>query len=117
MLTSHKFSPRISVRSRNVAVDSTFVYPSYRGRVAFDCRVLHVVTLCALAAIFQRRFHLISAYLAIHIVDLHLYWWPLTSSAVGALCRRGAGSPLGVIVAPIFPIPSLLLVGVGSLSL
>ena len=29
------------------------------------------------------------------------------------LCRRGAGSPLGVVVAPVFPVLSLLFVGVG----
>ena len=43
MLTSHAFRPRTSVRSRNAAVDSAFVYPSYRGRVVFNYRVLYVV--------------------------------------------------------------------------
>ena len=57
-------------------MDSAFVCPLYRGRVAFDYGVLHVVALCALAAFFQRRFHLMSAHLAMHVVDLHLCWWP-----------------------------------------
>ena len=76
MLTSYAFSPRISIRSRNAAVDSTFVCPSYRRRVGFNYRVLYIVTLYAFAAFFQRRFHLISTHLAIYIVDLHLYQWP-----------------------------------------
>ena len=76
MLASHAFSPRISVRSKNAAVDSAFICPLYRGRVAFDHGVLHVVALYALAAFFQRCFHSISAHLAMHMVDLHLCWWP-----------------------------------------
>ena len=73
MLASHIFSPKISVRSKNAAVDSAFVYPLYRGRVAFNHGVLHIVTLCTLAAFFQRYFHSISTHLAIHVVDLYLY--------------------------------------------
>ena len=42
MLTSHAFKPKTSACSRNAAVDSAFVCPSYRGRVAFDHGVLHV---------------------------------------------------------------------------
>ena len=38
MLVSHGFSPRTSVRSRKAAVDSTFIYPLYRGRVGFNHR-------------------------------------------------------------------------------
>ena len=73
MLASHAFSPRISVRSRNAAVDSTFVCPLYRGRVAFNYGVLYIVAFFAFMALSQRRFYLLSAYLAIYIVDLHLY--------------------------------------------
>ena len=73
MLTSYAFRPRISIRSRNATVDSAFVYPLYRGRVAFNYRVLHVAALYAFVAFFQRRFYLISAYLTIHMVDLYLY--------------------------------------------
>ena len=76
ILTSYTFSPRISIRSRNATVNSTFVYPSYRGRVAFNYRVLYVATLCAFIAFFYRRFYLISTYLIIYIVDLYLYWQP-----------------------------------------
>ena len=53
-------------------MDSAFVYPLYRGRVAFDYKVLHIVTLYALIAFFQHHFHLISTHLAMHIVDLYL---------------------------------------------
>ena len=87
MLTSHAFRPRISIRSRNATVDSAFVCPLYRGRVAFNYRVLHIAALCAFAAFFQRRFHSISAHLAMHVVDLHLYWWP------PSLCHRGGVVP------------------------
>ena len=52
MLASHIFSPKISVRSKNAAVDSAFIYPLYRGRVAFDYRVLYIVALYTLAAFF-----------------------------------------------------------------
>src|SRR5882757_9930868 len=85
MLTSHAFSPRTSVCSRKAAVDSAFVYPLYRGRVSIAYGVFHVVALYAFAAFFYRRFHLISAYLAIHIIDLYLYWWPPS-----LYCRGGA---------------------------
>jgi len=74
MLTSYTFSPRISIHSRNAAVDSTFVYPLYRGRVGFTYRVLYVAALCAFAAFFQHYFHSISTYLAMHIINLHLCW-------------------------------------------
>ena len=46
---------------------------SVTGRVGFNYRVLYVATLCAFIAFFYRYFYLISAYLAMHIVDLHLY--------------------------------------------
>jgi hypothetical protein len=89
MLASHAFRPRTSVRSRKAAVDSTFVCPSYRGRVAFAHRVLHVVAFCAFAAFSQRRFHSLSAHLAMHVVDLHLCWWPpILCSLSGALPAR-----------------------------
>jgi hypothetical protein len=73
MLTSYAFNSRTSVRSRKAAIDSAFVCPLYRGRVGFNYRVPHVVTLYAFAAFFYRRFYLISAHLVMHIVDLHLY--------------------------------------------
>jgi hypothetical protein len=72
MLTSYAFSPRTSIRSRKAAVDSAFVCPLYRGRVSINYRVLYVVAPCDFAAFFQRRFHLISAHLGIHKVDLNL---------------------------------------------
>ena len=73
MLASYAFSPRISVYSRNAVVDSAFVCPLYKGRVAFNYRVLYIVTLCALTAFSQHYFYLMSAHLAMHIVDLYLY--------------------------------------------
>ena len=73
MLANYAFRPKTSVHSRNAAVNSAFIYPLYRGRVAFDYRVLYIVTFYTLAAFFQCYFYLISAYLAIHIVDLYLY--------------------------------------------
>ena len=72
MLASHAFSPKISIYSKNAAVDSAFVCLLYKGRVAFDYGVLYIVALYTLAAFFQRCFYLISAHLAMHIVDLHL---------------------------------------------
>ena len=87
MLASHVFSPRISVRSRKAAVDSAFDYPSYRGRVAVVHGVFHVVALCTFAAFFHRRFHSVSAHLAMHVVDLHLCWWP------PSLCCCGGALP------------------------
>ena len=52
MLASHMFRPRTSVYSRKAAVDSAFVYPFYRGRVAFTYRVLYVVTFYTFTAFF-----------------------------------------------------------------
>ena len=72
MLASHAFSPRISVRSRKAAVDSTFDYPLYRGKVAVVHRVFYVVALYAFTTFFHRRFHSVSAHLVMHIVDLYL---------------------------------------------
>ena len=76
MLASHIFRPKTSVCSKKAAVDSAFVSPSYRGRVGVNYGVFHVAASCAFAAFFHYRFYLRSAYLAISIVDLHLYWWP-----------------------------------------
>jgi hypothetical protein len=76
MLTSHAFSPRTSIHRRKAAVASAFVCPLYRGRVGFNYRVPYVVALCAFTAFFYYRFHLISAHLAMQVVDLHLCWWP-----------------------------------------
>ena len=52
MLASYVFSPRISICSRNAAVDSAFVCLLYKERVAFNYGVFYMVTLCALAAFF-----------------------------------------------------------------
>ena len=76
MLINYTFSPKISVRSKKAAVDSAFNCPLYSGRVAVVHGVFHVVALCAFAAFFHHCFHSVSAYLAMHIVDLHLCWWP-----------------------------------------
>jgi len=67
MLTSNVFSPRASVHSRKAAVDSIFVYPSYRGRVSIIYRVFHVVVLYTFTVFFYCRFYLMSAHLAIYI--------------------------------------------------
>ena len=72
MLASYAFSPRISVCSRNAAVDSAFVCLLYKERVAFNYGVFYMVALCALAAFFQCHFYSLSAHLAMHMVDLHL---------------------------------------------
>ena len=72
MLASHTFRPKTSVYNRNMAVDSTFIYPLYRGRVAFDYRVFHIVAFYTFAAFSQHCFYLLSAHLAMHIVDFHL---------------------------------------------
>ena len=89
MLASHAFRPRTSVRSRNAAVDSAFVCPLYRGRVAFDYGVLYIVAFFAFAALSQCRFHSLSAYLVMYIVDLYLCWWPLILCCLcGALPAR-----------------------------
>ena len=76
MLTSYIFSPRISVCSKKTAVDSAFDCLLYRGRVVVVYGVFFVVTLCAFAAFFHYCFYLVSAHLAMHIVDLYLCWWP-----------------------------------------
>ena len=73
MLASYIFSPKISIHSRKAAIDSAFDCPLYRGRVAVVYGVFYVVTLCTFAAFFHRRFHLVSAHLAMYIVDLYLY--------------------------------------------
>ena len=73
MLTSYTFSPKISICSKNAAIDSAFICPLYKGRVTFNYGVLYIVALYALTAFFQCYFHLMSAYLAMHIVDLYLY--------------------------------------------
>ena len=76
MLTSYTFSPRTSVRRRKAAIASAFICPLYRGRVGFDYRVPYIIALYAFAAFFYCRFYLISAHLAMQVVDLHLYQWP-----------------------------------------
>ena len=73
MLASYVFRPRTSIRSRNAAVDSTFVYSLYRGRVAFNYRVLYIVAFCTFIAFSHLRFYLLLAHLAIYIVNLYLY--------------------------------------------
>ena len=72
MLASHTFRPKTSVCSRNVAIDSAFICLLYRGRVAFNYGVLYIVAFFAFAALSQCRFYLLSAYFAMHIVDLYL---------------------------------------------
>ena len=67
------FSPKISVYSRKAAVDSTFNYPLYRGRVAVVYGVFYVVAFCAFAAFFHCYFYLVSAHFVMHIIDLYLY--------------------------------------------
>ena len=76
ILASHTFKPRTSVYSKNMAIDSAFVCPLYRGRVTFDYRVLHIVAFFTFAALSQCCFYSLSAYLVMHIVDLYLYQWP-----------------------------------------
>ena len=76
MLANYTFRPKTSVHSRNTAVDFAFICLLYRGRVAFTYRVLYVVTFYAFAAFSQCCFYLLSAYFVMHIVNLHLYWWP-----------------------------------------
>jgi hypothetical protein len=85
ILTSYVFSPRTSIYRRKAAIDSAFVCPLYRGRVGFNYRVPYIVTLYAFTAFFYRHFHLISAYLAMQVVDLYLCWWPPI-----LCCRSGA---------------------------
>ena len=89
MLASYAFRPRTSVRSRNVAMDSAFICPLYRGRVAFDHGVLYIVTFFAFAALSQCCFYLLSAYFAMHVVNLHLCQWPsILCCLCGALPTR-----------------------------
>ena len=76
MLASYTFRPRTSVYSRNAAINSAFICPLYRGKIAFNHGVLYIVTFFAFAALSQHRFHSLSAHLAMHIVDLLLCWWP-----------------------------------------
>jgi len=85
MLASYAFSPKTSILSRKAAVDFTFVYLLYRGRVSIIYRVFYMAALRIFTTFFYRRFHLISAYLAIHIVDLYMCWQPPI-----LYCRSGA---------------------------
>ena len=73
MLASHAFRPRTSVYSRNAAVDSAFVCLLYKGRVAFNYGVLYIVTFFTFTALSQYCFYLLSAHLAMYIVNLYLY--------------------------------------------
>ena len=73
MLASYIFRPKTFVHNRNAAVDSAFVCLLYRERVAFNYGVLHIVAFFAFMALSQCRFYLLSAYLAIYIVNLYLY--------------------------------------------
>ena len=79
MLASHAFRPITFVYNKNAAVDSAFVSPLYRGIVGVVYGVFQVAAFCVFAAFFQCLFHLRSAYLAINVVDFHLYWWPPVS--------------------------------------
>ena len=76
ILINHIFSLKTSIQSKKAAVDSAFNCPLYKGRVAVVYGVFYVVALYAFTAFFYCYFHLISAYLIMHIVDLYLYWWP-----------------------------------------
>ena len=76
MFVNHAFRPRTSIYSRKAAVNSAFISPLYRGRVGVDYRVFYIAASCAFTAFFYYYFYLRSAYLAISVVDLHLYWWP-----------------------------------------
>ena len=76
MLISYTFRPKTSVYSKITAVDSAFVCPLYRGRVAFNYGVLYIVAFYAFAAFSQCHFYSLSAHLVMHIVNLHLYWRP-----------------------------------------
>ena len=76
MLTSYAFSPKTSIYNKKAAIDSAFIYPLYRGRVSISYRVLYVIPFYTFIAFFYFYFYLISTYLAIYIVDLHLYQQP-----------------------------------------
>ena len=84
MLINYIFNPKIFVYSRKAAVDFTFNCPLYRGRVAVVYGVFYVVALCIFAAFFHCRFYLVSAHLVMHIVDLHLCWWPPSLCCCGS---------------------------------
>jgi len=84
MLASHAFRPITFVHNKNVAVDSAFVSPSYRGIVGVVYGVFQVAASYVFVASFQCFFHLRSAHLAINVIDFHLCWWPPVS------CRRGS---------------------------
>ena len=73
MLVSHIFSPKISIYSKNAAIDSAFICLLYRGRVGFNYGVFYVVALYAFIAFFHCCFYSIFAHFAMHVVDLHLY--------------------------------------------
>ena len=73
MLINYAFSPKISIYSKKVAIDSAFNCPLYRGRVAVIYGVFYVVALCAFTAFFHYHFYSVSAHLVMHIVDLYLY--------------------------------------------
>ena len=94
MFTSHIFRPRTSVYSRNAAIDFTFICLLYRGRVAFNYKVLYIVTFYAFTAFSQYCFYSLSAHLVMYIVDLHLYQQPpilcCLSGALPALCCLSA---------------------------
>ena len=84
MLASHAFSPKTSIYSKKAAVDSTFKYSLYRGRVAIVHRVFYMVAFYAFTAFFYRHFYSISAYLAMYIVDLYLCQWPSSLCCCGS---------------------------------
>ena len=66
-------------------MDFAFVCPLYKGRVSVDYGVLHVAASCTFTAFLQCHFHLRSAHLAMHVVDLHLCWWPPNLCGLGVL--------------------------------
>ena len=72
MFTSYIFSFKTSIYSKKIAINLAFIYPLYRERINIIYRVFYIATLCTFTARSQRHFHLISTYLVMHILDLHL---------------------------------------------
>jgi hypothetical protein len=73
---SHAFSPITSVRKRKRAVASALVSPSYRGIVRTVHGVSHVLARRPYASFSHLFLHVMSAHLAISVVDLYRCWWP-----------------------------------------
>jgi len=52
MLTSYIFSPKTSIYSKRIVINSAFICPLYRGRVSINYRVLYIVALYTFTASF-----------------------------------------------------------------